>query len=202
MFKPVRIVATLVFLAMIGLIFVGAFVIKIDVSSPCPCFTFSLAHSRFVHFTNQFLCLSEPLFYLHACAISDSPSYQYSSSSSISHTRGTHSHTSLTLEQLCSSFSECNHLRFGLDNFFIEYTPPSPPVFLVSSIGVCFELDSLWSLSVRIGVRYVPRESNYDLPPFVLGYEIKRQYVVTRYLVMGTPAVRCNQANIAEIDGE
>ena len=32
MFKPVRIVATLVFLLMIGLIFVGAFVIKIDVS--------------------------------------------------------------------------------------------------------------------------------------------------------------------------
>jgi len=30
MFKPVRIVATIVFLAMIGLIFVGAFVIKID----------------------------------------------------------------------------------------------------------------------------------------------------------------------------
>ena len=34
MFKPVRIVATIVFLAMIGLIFVGAFVIKIDVSPP------------------------------------------------------------------------------------------------------------------------------------------------------------------------
>jgi len=30
MFKPVRIIATIVFLAMIGLIFVGAFVIKID----------------------------------------------------------------------------------------------------------------------------------------------------------------------------
>ena len=35
MFKPVRIVATIVFLAMIGLIFVGAFVIKIDVSLRC-----------------------------------------------------------------------------------------------------------------------------------------------------------------------
>ena len=34
MFKPVRIVATIVFLAMIGMIFVGAFVIKIDVSFP------------------------------------------------------------------------------------------------------------------------------------------------------------------------
>jgi hypothetical protein len=33
MFKPVRIVATVVFLAMIGLVFVGAFVIKIDVRS-------------------------------------------------------------------------------------------------------------------------------------------------------------------------
>ena len=32
MFKPVRVVATIVFLAMIGLIFVGAFVIKIGVS--------------------------------------------------------------------------------------------------------------------------------------------------------------------------
>jgi len=34
MFKPVRIVATIVFLVMIGLIFVGAFVIKIEVSLP------------------------------------------------------------------------------------------------------------------------------------------------------------------------
>ena len=34
MFKPVRIIATIVFLAMVGLIFVGAFVIKIDVSLP------------------------------------------------------------------------------------------------------------------------------------------------------------------------
>jgi len=33
MFKPVRIVATIVFLVMIGMIFVGAFAIKIDVSS-------------------------------------------------------------------------------------------------------------------------------------------------------------------------
>ena len=32
MFKPVRVIATIVFLAMIGLIFVGAFVIKIGVS--------------------------------------------------------------------------------------------------------------------------------------------------------------------------
>ena len=32
MFKPVRVVATIVFLASIGLVFVGAFVIKSDVS--------------------------------------------------------------------------------------------------------------------------------------------------------------------------
>ena len=35
MFKPVRIVATLVFLATIELIFVGAFTIKVYVSTPC-----------------------------------------------------------------------------------------------------------------------------------------------------------------------
>ncbi|ELU40143.1 Got1 domain-containing protein [Rhizoctonia solani AG-1 IA] len=39
MFKPVRVVATIVFFATIGLVFVGAFVIKIGVSLPCPCIT-------------------------------------------------------------------------------------------------------------------------------------------------------------------
>lgn len=44
MFKPVRIVATIVFLLMIGLIFVGAFAIKIDVSSAYYLPTFLAAH--------------------------------------------------------------------------------------------------------------------------------------------------------------
>lgn len=34
MFKPVRVVATIIFLGTIGLVFVGAFVIKIAVSNP------------------------------------------------------------------------------------------------------------------------------------------------------------------------
>lgn len=59
MFKPVRIVATIVFLAMIGLIFVGAFVIKIDVSVPYDRLMFLTTDLCFVRFTSQFLCLSE-----------------------------------------------------------------------------------------------------------------------------------------------
>lgn len=61
MFKPVRIVATIVFLAMIGLIFVGAFVIKIDVSVPYDRLMFLTTDLRFARFTSQFLCLSECL---------------------------------------------------------------------------------------------------------------------------------------------
>ena len=42
MFKPVRIVATVIFLGSIGLVFVGAFVIKSDVC-PLPLSTFDLS---------------------------------------------------------------------------------------------------------------------------------------------------------------
>jgi hypothetical protein len=43
MFKPVRVVATIIFLASIGLVFVAAFVIRQDVSASLPLDLFKLS---------------------------------------------------------------------------------------------------------------------------------------------------------------
>jgi hypothetical protein len=77
MFKPVRIVATLVFLASIALVFVGAFVIGNEVRPPAPS---PRSRSR----------PTGPLHrYVRSARLARLIRFQYSSSSSTSHTPGT-----------------------------------------------------------------------------------------------------------------
>lgn len=92
------------------------------------------------------------------------PPHKSSLSSSIWPIPGIRSPTSHMPERLYSSFLGCNrHPRLGLGFVFQPPVPPFPPVSLVLSICVCFELGFVWSLSVQTGVRYVPLESNRSL---------------------------------------
>ena len=66
MFKPIRVVATIIFLASIGMVFVGAFVLTNEVRS------LLTAHS-FVHLiafvVSQILCLSSPRHFCDDCML-------------------------------------------------------------------------------------------------------------------------------------
>lgn len=79
MFKPVRVVATIVFLAMIGLIFVGAFVIKIDVSSLYGSLVFSSRSPRvFTRLPSSFVSVSRVFLPRGAVQLEAYPSHKSS----------------------------------------------------------------------------------------------------------------------------